>query len=106
MPAQALELIAARFRALGEPMRLRLLSALMEGPRSVTRLVEETGAGQANVSKHLAVLRQASMVRFRKEGPVTIYFIADPLIERLCGLMCTGLKKELAERAARLGELG
>ena len=40
MPPEALELVAARFRALAEPMRLRLLNVLMEGERSVTQLVE------------------------------------------------------------------
>jgi DNA-binding transcriptional ArsR family regulator len=100
LPPEALELVAARFRALGEPMRLRLLSILMEGERSVTELVGASQAGQANVSKHLAVLREANMVAFRKEGTTTIYYIADPLIFELCELMCKRLQQEMAARAA------
>jgi DNA-binding transcriptional ArsR family regulator len=103
MPAEALELVAARFRALGEPMRLRLLNVLMTGEHGVGELVAATGAGQANVSKHLAVLREANMVGFRKEGPATIYFIADPMITELCHLVCRRLKEEFAEQSARLG---
>ena len=101
---QALELVAARFRALAEPMRLRILDVLMEGERSVNALAEATGAGQANVSKHLAVLREASMVGFRKEGLATIYFIADPALFELCDLMCSRLQKELSDKAAHFGE--
>jgi ArsR family transcriptional regulator len=104
MSPEALELVAARFRALAEPMRLRILNALMAGERSVTQLVEATGAGQANVSKHLAVLREANMVSFRKEGPATIYFIADPAIFDLCDLMCSRLQKELAAKAAHFAK--
>ena len=99
MSPEALELVAARFRALAEPMRLRILNVLMSGEHSVTQLVEATGAGQANVSKHLAVLREANMVSFRKEGPTTIYFIADPAIFDLCRLMCSRLQQELTAKA-------
>ena len=61
MPAGALELVAARFRILAEPMRLRLLNELRGGEQTVSRLVETTGAGQANVSKHLGLLAEAGM---------------------------------------------
>ena len=103
LPSGALELVAARFRALTEPMRLRLLSALRDGERSVTQLVEATGAGQANVSKHLAVLREAHMVAFRKEGASTLYCIADPMLAPLCELVCRRLREEFAVRLAQFG---
>lgn len=103
MPPEALELVAARFRALAEPMRLRILNVLMEGERSVTQLVAATGAGQANVSKHLSVLREANMVAFRKEGPTTIYCLADPMLIELCNLVCRRLKTEFDSKAAHFG---
>jgi DNA-binding transcriptional ArsR family regulator len=103
LPPEALELVAARFRALAEPMRLRLLNVLMDGERSVTQLVEATGAGQANISKHLSVLREANMVTFRKEGPTTIYFIKDPMLFELCNLVCQRLKTEFDSKAAHFG---
>jgi ArsR family transcriptional regulator len=49
------ELIAARFKALGEPARLLILTALRGGPRTVTDLVRATRLGQTNVSKHLSL---------------------------------------------------
>ena len=98
----ALVLIAGRFRALSEPVRLRLLNTLMQGERSVTQLVEASGTGQANVSKHLAVLRDAGMVAMRREGLMTMCSIADPAINQLCEIMCARLKAEHVERGKAL----
>lgn len=95
-------MIAARFRALAEPVRLRLLNTLMQGERSVTQLVEASGTGQANVSKHLAVLRDAGMVVMRREGLMTKCSIADPVIVQLCDIMCARLKAEHVERSKAL----
>ena len=99
----ALELIASRFRALSEPMRLRLLNLLMGGETTVGRLVEATGSSQANVSKHLSVLREAGMVAMRKEGVSTVCVIADPVVHELCDLMCSRLREEMESRSRALG---
>ena len=96
----ALSMIAARFRALSEPVRLRLLNTLMEGERSVTQLVEVSGTGQANVSKHLALLRDAGMVTMRREGLLTMCSIADPVIIQLCDIMCARVKAATCLRLA------
>ena len=98
----ALELIANRFRALSEPMRLRLLNLLMQGEHTVGQLVEASGSGQANVSKHLAVLREAGMIGMRKEGLTTVCYIADPIVNELCEMMCSRLRGEMESRAAAL----
>ena len=98
----ALELIATRFRALSEPMRLRLLNVLMQGEQTVGQLVEASGSGQANVSKHLAVLRDAGMVGTRKEGLTTVCYIADPIVNELCEMMCSRLREEMESKAAAL----
>src|SRR5213592_3491470 len=84
----ALELIAARFRVLAEPMRLALLNQLRSGEKTVSELVEETGAGQANVSKHLGILADAAMVGRRKNGLNVYYFIVDRTLFELCDLAC------------------
>ena len=100
----ALELVAGRFRMLGEPMRLRLLNELRDGEKTVSELVVATGAGQANVSKHLGLLADAGMVSRRKEGLNVNYLIADESLFELCDIVCGRLQKELAERAAQFGE--
>lgn len=98
----ALDLIASRFRALSEPVRLRLLNLLMQGEHTVGQLVEASGSGQANVSKHLAVLRDAGMVGSRKEGLTTVCFIADEIVKELCEMMCSRLREEMEGKAAAL----
>lgn len=95
-------MIAARFRALSEPVRLRLLNTLMQGECSVTQLVEASGTGQANVSKHLAVLRDSGMVATRREGLLTMCSIADPIIIQLCDIMCAKIKAEHEEKRRAL----
>lgn len=92
-------MIAARFKVLSEPNRLKLLAALQEGERNVTQLVEATGATQANVSKHLSLLMEAGMVKRRKDGLNVYYEISDPMIFQLCDLMCAKMEKEFAEKS-------
>jgi DNA-binding transcriptional ArsR family regulator len=65
---EALELVAARFRVLGEPNRLRLIAALEQGEKNVSELVAETELTQANVSRHLQTLTEAGLLGRRKEG--------------------------------------
>ncbi|MCC5807294.1 MAG: winged helix-turn-helix transcriptional regulator [Opitutales bacterium] len=96
---EALELVARRFSVLGEPMRLRLLHALMEGERNVTALVEATGGQQANVSRHLQTLAQAGFVRRRRAGLQAYYSIADPDVFQLCDIVCGGIEKHLSSQA-------
>lgn len=98
----ALELIASRFRALSEPVRLRLLNLLMQRENTVGQLVEASGSGQANVSKHLAVLREAGMIGMRKEGLTTVCYIADPIVKELCDMMCSRLREEMENKTAAL----
>jgi DNA-binding transcriptional ArsR family regulator len=100
LTGQGLELIADRFRVLGEPMRLKLLIALETGEKNVSELVQLTEATQANVSKHLGILTDAGMVARRKEGLKTFYVISDPQIFKLCDLMCSKLQKEFSEKSS------
>lgn len=89
---EALILIAARFRVLGEPARLQLLQELMSGSKSVQELCEETGLGQANVSKHMALLAENGIVARRKEGLFSIYSIADSSVFEMCDAVCGALQ--------------
>ena len=102
VPAQLVELIAERFRILGEPMRIRLLDALREGEATVQDLEEATGASQQNVSKHLGVLLRAGIVARRKQGNFSVYSIADEAIFSLCEEVCGGLHRQVSELDALL----
>jgi ArsR family transcriptional regulator len=93
---EAMELLAARFRLLSEPTRLRILHALGRDEMTVGQLVEATGAGQANVSKHLAILLDGGLISRRKQGLNAFYRVADATVFDLCDAVCTSLADRLA----------
>lgn len=93
---EALELIAARFRVLAEPMRLKILHTLGRNEMTVSELVEATEAGQANISKHLAVLAEARLVSRRKEGLSVYYCVEDQKVFDLCDAVCSSLGEKLS----------
>lgn len=81
-------LIARRFRTLGEPYRLRILQQLQGGEMTVGELVMALEGNQPNVSKHLALLYDAGLVSRRREATSIYYGIADPMVFKLCDLVC------------------
>ena len=93
------DLIAARFKVLGEPNRLRLLNALKAGEKSVSELVSETGTTQPNVSRHLQALADAGLVHRRKEGVAVYYGIAEAQVFELCEHVCGSLRRRLQIQA-------
>ena len=95
---EVLQLIADRFKALAEPARLQLLQCLRGGEMAVGELVEQTGFGQANVSKHLQHLHNLGFVRRRKDGLFVFYAITDKSVFQLCDVMCGQLEAESKAR--------
>jgi ArsR family transcriptional regulator len=79
--------IAGRFKMLGEPMRLKILQTLCKGPRTVSEIVEATGATQANISKHLSLLAAAGILTREKDGQCVYYSMKDPLTLKMCELV-------------------
>lgn len=102
LPDALAELIAQRFRVLGEPMRIRLLDRLRDGDATVQELQDAIGASQQNVSKHLRVLLDAGLVRRTKDGNYARYSIADEGVFRLCDEVCGGVRQQLKELDALL----
>ena len=97
-----LELVAKRFRLLGEPIRLRILQMLEPGERTVNEVVEALEANQSNISKHLGILFDGGLVGKRRDGNSIYYFIADPVVFKLCELVCRSATEEIYTRAAEL----
>ena len=95
LPDPLVELIAERFRVIGEPMRIKLLDCLREGPATVQELTVAIGATQPNVSKHLAVLHRAGILAREKDGIHVRYSIADESVFALCEQVCGGLRRQL-----------
>jgi ArsR family transcriptional regulator len=92
---EALELVAVRFKAMGEPLRLRILQHLESGECRVSTLAENVGTTQPNVSKHLKVLQDAGLLKRRQQGNTVYYAIADPMVFELCEMVCTRLHDRL-----------
>ena len=98
MTPELLELVAERFKALGEPARLTILNSLRRGEATVSELVENTGMGQANVSKHLQLLHTLRFVARRKDGLFVYYSLADDSVFQLCDVMCGRIAQDSRER--------
>jgi len=104
---EALEMVAARFRAMGEPLRLRILQRLEQGECSVSALASAVGSTQPNASKHLRILQDAGLVRRRQSGTSALYSIADSMVLAICDLVCSGLRERLeAQMGALSGRVG
>jgi DNA-binding transcriptional ArsR family regulator len=97
LPDPLVDLIARRFRAMSEPMRIRLLDHLREGEATVAELTDSLGASQQNVSKHLTVLADAGIVARRKEGTRVYYRIVDESVLAICEQVCGSVQRQLTE---------
>jgi len=74
-------------KGLADPKRLLILDALRAEERSVTDLVEELDLPQANVSQHLAVLRERGLVEGRRDGQRVFYSVSSPKIIQAMDLL-------------------
>jgi DNA-binding transcriptional ArsR family regulator len=89
-----IESVSRRFRVLGEPQRLRILKILEAGPKSVNEVVELLDVSQPNVSRHLQALFEAGLLARRRSGTSTVYSVSDPLVFRLCELVCNSVVEQ------------
>jgi DNA-binding transcriptional ArsR family regulator len=96
------ELAAQRFRLLGEPTRLRILQALEAGELPVNGIVAALSASQPNVSKHLQALCQGGLISRRRKGLNIYYGIADPMVFKLCQLVCRSAEEHTRSQLAEL----
>lgn len=96
-PEPLVEFIAARFKVLSEPMRIRILDRLRAGERSVGELVDELGTSQQNISRHLATMHRDGVLGRRREGNRVVYWIADPAVLELCEHVCTSFQRHVDE---------
>jgi DNA-binding transcriptional ArsR family regulator len=92
-------------QAVAEETRLAILHRLMEGPAAVAELVAGIGKPQSLVSNHLAVLKDANLVAFEREGRKSIYRLANAsvatLVESLAALARGGSERGATPALAR-----
>ncbi|MBN9607168.1 MAG: winged helix-turn-helix transcriptional regulator [Actinomycetales bacterium] len=99
------QLKAELFKALGHPLRIRLLEQLVDGERSVGVLAEELDADLASVSQQLGVLRRAGVVITRREGSSVHYSLRDPGMPQLLSVARAMIVADLRDSRALLAEL-
>jgi ArsR family transcriptional regulator len=97
--------VAEYFKVLSEVSRLQIISCLRSGAMNVSEIGEETGLGQANLSKHLKVLTQAGILSRQPHGVSVYYQVDDPLIFQLCELVCDRIYERMQEKARSFKEL-
>ncbi|HKZ69669.1 MAG TPA: metalloregulator ArsR/SmtB family transcription factor [Anaerolineales bacterium] len=85
--SQLYELHASICQTLANPKRLEVIDRLRDGEQSVSELAEAMKIGQANLSQHLAVMRQKGIVATRREGLNVYYRLSNPKIIKACDLM-------------------
>jgi DNA-binding transcriptional ArsR family regulator len=89
---------AVFLKALGQPTRLQILDLLKKGERCVCEIFPALDQEQANVSKHLTILKQAGILDSRKEGLRVIYWIKDKEILGLIQGVSLMLKNQAREQ--------
>jgi ArsR family transcriptional regulator len=87
-------------QVLADPIRQELLHLIGARERTVGELVEATGLRQANVSQHLATMRQRNIVTTRRAGTAIYYALAYPEILEACAIVRGILIKQLEETRA------
>ncbi|MDX2043032.1 MAG: metalloregulator ArsR/SmtB family transcription factor [Acidobacteriota bacterium] len=97
---EALQLVAARFKVLSDPMRLRILQLLQDGEASVTMITASVESTQPNVSKHLKIMQEAGLVARRQDGNTVYYSISDPTVFDLCEVVCSSLQERFSAHAS------
>lgn len=98
--SRVFELAAELFGILSTPMRLRILSALCDGEKSVSQLLSEIDTTQPNLSQHLSLLYRSGVLAKRKEGTQVIYRVQSDKAVNLCRTVCSQIAIEMDEPAA------
>ncbi|MBU3651888.1 MAG: helix-turn-helix transcriptional regulator [Limnohabitans sp.] len=91
---EVFDLAAQTFRVMSAPMRLKIISALCEGEKSVTQLLEAVQTTQPNMSQHLASLFRAGVVGKRRDGVLIYYRITNERVVSLCRTLCQHLTQQ------------
>lgn len=89
------QLHASVCKGLADPKRLFILNALRDGERSVTSICEAVDLPQANVSQHLAILREKGLVAARKDGQRVYYSVTSPKILEAIDLLREVMAEQL-----------
>jgi ArsR family transcriptional regulator len=88
-PLKDLQQVARIFRALGDETRLDIITCLADGEECVCNLTDALETGQSRLSFHLKTLKEAGIVRDRREGRWVYYSLNPEVIEEVGRLVRT-----------------
>lgn len=103
--SHAIDAVASYFGVLSEPTRIRIMHAICEEEKTVSQIVEELGASQTNVSRHLGIMHRSGVLSRRKQGNQVYYRTADAAMVDLCRSVCKRISERMEERMPVRGEL-
>ena len=89
--------VAAYFSVLSEPTRLRIVHAICEEEKPVSQIVDEIGATQTNVSRHLSLMFRSGVLARRKDGNQVYYRVADAAMVEICRSVCNQIAGRMDE---------
>ena len=93
-------------KAMANPTRLKILNALQHGEQAVQVLAKSLNVRKANLSQHLALLRQRGIVATRREGLNIYYRCANPKMLQACEILREVLLEQLAEGGRLIEQAG
>ena len=91
---QVFESVAELFGVLATPIRLKIISAVCQGEKNVSQLLDEIDTTQPNMSQHLNTLYQAGVIGRRRDGVQIFYRIVNDRVVTLCRAVCTQIAIE------------
>ncbi len=100
-PTSIFDLQAELCLAMSNPVRLRIVHLLKEGPQRVSGICESLQTNQPTISRHLAILRRSGVLLATRQGTDVVYMVANPKIVEICEMM----RELLAEREAQRAEI-
>jgi DNA-binding transcriptional ArsR family regulator len=103
--APVFDAVADYFGLLAEPTRLAILHTICNDEKTVSAIVEATGATQTNVSRHLGLLHAAGVVSRRRDGSSVHYRVADAVVVEICRSACVRIAARIDAQSPLAGEL-
>ena len=91
---QVFDLAAELFRVMSAPLRLKIISGLCDGEKTVSELLVDINSTQPNMSQHLSTLYQAGVLGKRRDGVNIYYRIVNQRVVTLCRAVCIQIASE------------
>jgi ArsR family transcriptional regulator len=98
---QVFDCVAELFGLLSTPIRLKIISALCQGEKNVSQLLQQIDTTQPNMSQHLATLYRAGVLSRRRDSTQIYYGLQSERVATLCRAVCSQVAIEL-EPGSRL----